>query len=119
MSRARPVPSRRAFTPRADLRGNVEGVARASNKIADSVASFLPGNIPRGAAKAGILTVGGLVAFSLLQKIFSTFLFLGVIGAAALLWTKLNSGQGSSGGSGSSDGDDPLSNARRIMDKYK
>lgn len=53
------------------------------------------------------------------MQIFSTFLFLGVIGAAALLWTKLNSGQGSSGGSGSSDGDDPLSNARRIMDKYK
>ena len=52
-------------------------------------------------------------------QIFSTFLFLGVIGAAALLWTKLNSGQGSSGGSDSSDGDDPLSNARRIMDKYK
>lgn len=144
------------------------GVARASDKVADSVASFLPGSIPRGVAKGGILTVGALVVLSLLQKvrpdchacsgavqhgfhgkafvacqisscgsiyaciklpsheeygfvaqIFSTFLFLGVIGGAALLWSKLNSGKASSGGSGSSDGDDPLSNARRIMDKYK
>ena len=45
------------------------GVARASDKIADSVADFLPGSIPRGAAKAGILTVGGLVVLSLLQKV--------------------------------------------------
>ena len=53
-----------------------------------------------------------------LVQIFSTFLFLGLIGGAAFLWVKLSSGSDGGGGSGS-DGDDPLSNARRIMDKYK
>lgn len=55
------------------------------------------------------------------EQIFSTFLFLGVIGGAAYLWLKLNSDKGSGGGgSGSnSNGEDPLSDARRIMDKYK
>lgn len=37
--------------------------------MADSVAGILPGSIPRGAAKIGILSVGGLIAFSILQKV--------------------------------------------------
>ncbi len=53
-----------------------------------------------------------------LAQIFSTFLFLGLLGGAAFLWVKLSSGSDGDGGSGS-DGDDPLSSARRIMDKYK
>lgn len=57
--------------------------------------------------------------FSYLQ-ILSTFFFLALIGGAAFLWVRLNKGSnGGGGGSGGSDGDDPLSNARRIMDKYK
>ena len=53
-------------------------------------------------------------------QIFSTFFFLAIIGGAAFLWVKLSSRGGDGGGSGgSSNGDDPLSNARRIMDKYK
>lgn len=45
------------------------GMARQGDRIADSVAGILPGSIPRGAAKTGILAVGGLIAFSLLQKV--------------------------------------------------
>ncbi|CAL5222613.1 g5007 [Coccomyxa viridis] len=123
--RARPqhMPRRVSITPRADMKRGVEGIARAGDRIADSIAGILPASIPRGAAKIGILSVGGLIAFSVLQKIFSTFFFLAIIGGAAFLWAKLSSGGGGGGGggggSGGSSGDDPLSSARRIMDKYK
>ena len=55
-------------------------------------------------------------------QILSTFFFLALIGGAAFLWVRLNRGRnggGGGGGSGGSGGDDPLSNARRMMDKYK
>ena len=54
-----------------------------------------------------------------LAQIFSTFFFLAIVGGAAFLWVKLSQGENDGGGSGSSNGDDPLSSARRIMDKYK
>ena len=46
------------------------GIGRAGDRAADSVAGLLPGSIPRGAAKIGILGVGGLIAFSVLQKVY-------------------------------------------------
>ena len=37
--------------------------------MADSVADILPGSVPRAAAKVGIIGIGSLIAFSLLQKV--------------------------------------------------
>lgn len=45
------------------------GIARAGDRMADSVADILPGSIPRGAAKVGIIGIGSLIAFSLIQKV--------------------------------------------------
>ena len=50
------------------------GIARAGDRIADSVAGILPASIPRGAAKIGILSVGGLIAFSVLQKVNTNYM---------------------------------------------
>ncbi len=45
------------------------GALRNGNKLADTAADLLPASVPRGAAKVGVIGVGGLVAFWLLQKV--------------------------------------------------
>jgi len=47
------------------------GAVRTGNKLADSAADLLPASVPRGAAKIGVVGVGGLLAFWLLQKVWS------------------------------------------------
>lgn len=47
-----------------------EGAVRSGNKLADSAADLLPASVPRGAAKIGVVGVGGLLAFWLLQKVW-------------------------------------------------
>ncbi|EIE25230.1 hypothetical protein COCSUDRAFT_52800 [Coccomyxa subellipsoidea C-169] len=107
----------RYFAVRAEdkIREKLDGALRSGNKLADSAADLLPESVPRGAAKIGVVGVGGLVAFWLLQKVLSTFVFLGVLGGGAYLWLKLSSNDDSDGG----DSGDALTDAKRIMDKYR
>ncbi|CAL8461797.1 g1328 [Coccomyxa elongata] len=98
------------------VRETLDGFLRNGNKLADTAADLLPASVPRGAAKVGVIGVGGLLAFWLLQKVLSTFLFLGLLGGAAFLWLKLSNKDG--GGDGGGDGD-ALADAKRIMDKYR
>lgn len=87
-------------------------------KMADGIASVLPESIPRPVAKATVIGGLALVAWWLLQKVISFVLFLGVIGGGLYLWYRIsdNSGDDGKGGGGRNEA---LSEAQKIMDKYK
>jgi len=93
--------------------------------LVESAANLVPESVPRPMAKGGVALAGGIIAFWLLQKVLSTFITLALLGGAAYLYFRSSSSNDSSGGSGGGskgrgdDLDDPLADARRIMDKYK
>ena len=66
-----------------------------------------------------------LLFFLVFAQVVSTFITLALLGGAAYLYFRSSSSNDSSGGSGGGskgrgdDLDDPLADARRIMDKYK
>lgn len=105
---------------------NALGVARS---VVETASDLVPESVPRPVAKGGVAVAGGIIAFWLLQKVVSTVLTLVLLGGAAYLYFRSSSSDsdsgGSSGGGSSSSGgrgddlDDPLTDARRIMDKYK
>lgn len=49
---------------------------RTGNRAADSAAGLLPPSVPRGVGKIGLVGVGGLVAFWVLQKVGVPSVFL-------------------------------------------
>ncbi|KAJ9507384.1 hypothetical protein QJQ45_006372 [Haematococcus lacustris] len=95
----------------------------------ESGAALVPDTVPRPLAKGGVAVVGGLVLFGLLKQLLSGLLTLAVMGGVAYWWlTKSDPGSevtdidvkpSSRGGKDDEDLDDPLSEARKIMNKYK
>eukprot|EP00877_Chromochloris_zofingiensis_P002880 jgi/Chrzof1/12593/Cz07g00090.t1 len=106
----------------------LDGVIEMGKGLVESAADLVPQSVPRPVAKGGVALGGALVAFWILQKVVSTALTIALLGGAAWLYFKSSSASDSSSSSrsGSSSGrgvnddpSDPLSEARRIMDKYK
>mmetsp|Transcript_20029 Transcript_20029/g.47731 ORF Transcript_20029/g.47731 Transcript_20029/m.47731 type:complete len:176 (-) Transcript_20029:51-578(-) len=104
-----------------DFDKNKDGFVKTANSVVDTVVEFVPSSVPRPAAKAAVVVVGFLFAFSLLQKLLSTVITLGVLAAAGYFFYT-SSGIGGSGSAGEdidASEDESLDEARRIMDKYK
>eukprot|EP00882_Tetradesmus_deserticola_P002756 GHRQ01002929.1.p1 GENE.GHRQ01002929.1~~GHRQ01002929.1.p1 ORF type:complete len:160 (+),score=51.38 GHRQ01002929.1:327-806(+) len=108
----------------------LDNVIGAGQGFVESAADLVPANVPRPLAKGGVAVATGLVAFWVLQKLVFTVLTIALLGGAAWFYFQYSGGSGSSGGGSSGGGsssrraddgdfDDPLSEARRIMDKYK
>uniref|UniRef100_A0A7R9VET0 Uncharacterized protein n=1 Tax=Chlamydomonas euryale TaxID=1486919 RepID=A0A7R9VET0_9CHLO len=92
-------------------------------KLIDSAADFVPQSVPRSVAKGGVALLGFVFVFGLIQKVISGFVTLAVLLGIGYWYVTRNDDDdgGDSGKRSSSDEDlsDPLSDARRIMDKYK
>uniref|UniRef100_A0A383W2U3 Uncharacterized protein n=1 Tax=Tetradesmus obliquus TaxID=3088 RepID=A0A383W2U3_TETOB len=110
----------------------LDTVISAGQGFVESASNMVPENVPRPVAKTGVAVATGLVAFWVLQKLVSTVLTIALLGGAAWFYFQYAGGSGDGGSSGSGGGasssskravdgdlDDPLSEARRIMDKYK
>lgn len=107
----------------------IDNALEVGGNLVESAASLVPDSVPRGVAKGGVAVAGVLVAFWVLQKLVSTVLTVALLGGAAWFYFQYGGSSGSSddsskrssGSSGSKDVDlnDPLAEARRIMDKYK
>ncbi|GFH23555.1 uncharacterized protein HaLaN_21183, partial [Haematococcus lacustris] len=104
------------------------GLASAGSFLSsalESGAALVPDTVPRPLAKGGVAVVGGLVLFGLLKQLLSGLLTLAVMGGVAYWWlTKSDPGSevtdidvkpSSRGGKDDEDLDDPLSEARKIM----
>lgn len=100
-------------------------VVRTGREGIVSATKLVPDSVPRPAATAGVVVAGFLVFSLILKALFNTFLTLVVVGGLGygafvyLTRSDDDSGKGGSGPSSSKPSDDPLDEARRIMDKYK
>ncbi|GFR50406.1 hypothetical protein Agub_g12623 [Astrephomene gubernaculifera] len=114
----------------------VAGAIKAASGLVDKATELVPESVPRPAAKAGVTIAGVMFVFWLLQKVISGVLTLALFAGLGYYFLSKQSGDGDddaidvtpgSSGSGSGKGrgksgdnlDDPLAEARRIMDKYK
>lgn len=99
----------------------VKGLVEAASGLVDSAASFVPENVPRPAAKTGVAVAGVLLTFWLLQKVISGVVTLALFAGLGYYFLTRNANEPAEkpAPKDSGDLDDPLSEARRIMDKYK
>lgn len=134
-SRRAPVAARRPARGKSGLRTRASPDDRGplgkafdlADSAADTVAGLVPPDLaPRPVVKTGVLVAGGVVAFSIVSKIISTALFVGLVGAGGFLLYQASQeegGGGGRGGGGKGKGGgaaaDALAEARRLMDKYK
>mmetsp|Transcript_32474 Transcript_32474/g.71710 ORF Transcript_32474/g.71710 Transcript_32474/m.71710 type:complete len:152 (+) Transcript_32474:69-524(+) len=103
--------------------GALSGIVSMGNKVVDQVTDFVPESVPRPMAKTGVTVLGGLIILGLIQKVISGVVTLVVLAGLGYYFLTRGSGDDDVIDVGKSkkddDLDDPLSEARRIMDKYK
>eukprot|EP00879_Flechtneria_rotunda_P001202 GHRR01001349.1.p1 GENE.GHRR01001349.1~~GHRR01001349.1.p1 ORF type:complete len:154 (+),score=41.52 GHRR01001349.1:415-876(+) len=103
----------------------IDNAIQTGKGFVESAANLVPESVPRPVAKGGVAVAGVILAFWVLQKLVSTVLTIALLGGAAWFYFQYGGGNGSAGAAGSSSKgsdaslDDPLAEARRIMDKYK
>ncbi|PNH08545.1 hypothetical protein TSOC_004892 [Tetrabaena socialis] len=122
---------RRALIVRAGKDGKddaLSGVVKSVSGMVDKATDMVPESVPRPAAKAGVALAGVMVVFWVVSGVVTLALFAGV---GYYLLTQQGkdsddaidvpppSKRGGSKGKGGDDLDDPLAEARKIMDKYK
>lgn len=103
------------------------GFVGTATGLVESVSNMVPETVPRPAAKAGVAIVGGLLLFTLLKQVLSGVFTLVVLGGLAYVFLIKGTGKDDSIDVSSSskrvkeddNDDDPLSQARNIMNKYK
>ncbi|XP_065875094.1 uncharacterized protein [Euphorbia lathyris] len=85
--------------------------------------SMVPDSVPRPVARISVTAVALAISLFLFKSILSTVFFaLATMGFVYFVFIALNKDQGPKGGGGSggsSSSEDPLEEARRIMEKYK
>ncbi|GLC41585.1 hypothetical protein PLESTB_000699400 [Pleodorina starrii] len=116
----------------------VSDAIKAASGLVDKATELVPESVPRPAAKTGVTIAGIMFIFWLLQKVISGvvtlalfagvgYYFLTQQGAGAdkdgdaidVTSSSSSSSSKKKGGRSGDDLDDPLAEARRIMDKYK
>ncbi|KAF2284490.1 hypothetical protein GH714_025734 [Hevea brasiliensis] len=89
-----------------------DGVEAGTNLVPDSV--------PRPIARISVTVVALAISLFMLKSFLSTAFFaLATMGFVYFIFIALNKDKGPRGGGGSDSSEDPLEEARRIMDKYK
>ncbi|KAG4193138.1 hypothetical protein ERO13_A07G201700v2 [Gossypium hirsutum] len=89
-----------------------DGVEAGTNLVPDSV--------PRPIARISVSVVALFVTLFVLKSFLSTAFFaLATMGLVYFVFIALNKDQGPRGGSGSESMEDPVEEARKIMEKYK
>ncbi|KAJ9176542.1 hypothetical protein P3X46_011845 [Hevea brasiliensis] len=89
-----------------------DGVEAGTNLVPDSV--------PRPIARISVTVVALAISLFMLKSFLSTAFFaLATMGFVYFIFIALNKDKGPRGGGDSDSSEDPLEEARRIMDKYK
>ncbi|KAG1666531.1 hypothetical protein FOA52_014428 [Chlamydomonas sp. UWO 241] len=102
----------------------VKTVLSTGNKLIDTVSDWVPESVPRPVARGGVAVLGALFVFGLIQKVISGFVTLFVLLGIGYFYITRNGDDDDTdkppkARSSADELDDPLSDARRIMDKYK
>ncbi|EFJ48606.1 hypothetical protein VOLCADRAFT_104657 [Volvox carteri f. nagariensis] len=107
----------------------VSGAIKAANGLVDKATDLVPETVPRPAARAGVAIASVMFIFWLLQKVISGVLTLALFAGVGYYFLTQQMADkddtidvtppSKKGGRSGEDLDDPLAEARRIMDKYK
>ncbi|KAG2451243.1 hypothetical protein HYH02_003850 [Chlamydomonas schloesseri] len=107
----------------------VAGAFKAASGFVDKAADLVPESVPRATAKAGVTVAGVMFVFWVLNKVISGVVTLAIFAGLGYYFLTQQGGKDDDavdvtpkapGGKGKgSDLDDPLAEARKIMDKYK
>lgn len=82
--------------------------------------TLVPGSVPRPVARIGVTFVALSIALFLLKSVVSTaFFVLAMMGLIYLGFLAMNPKEGSRVDEGANSSEDPVEEARRIMEKYK
>uniref|UniRef100_A0A0E0MLB0 Uncharacterized protein n=1 Tax=Oryza punctata TaxID=4537 RepID=A0A0E0MLB0_ORYPU len=121
------APSCRPRFPRlvvVSAQSNFSRVVQTAWKVGrdavDAGTTLVPGSVPRPVARIGVTFVALSVALFLLKSIVSTaFFVLAMMGLIYLAFLAMNPKEGSRVDEGTNSSEDPVEEARRIMEKYK
>uniref|UniRef100_A0A804QAG8 Uncharacterized protein n=1 Tax=Zea mays TaxID=4577 RepID=A0A804QAG8_MAIZE len=101
----------------------VQTAWRVGNDAVEAGSNLVPGSVPRPIARIGVAFAAVSVAFFLVKSIVSTALFvLAMMGLIYLSFLAMNPKEASGSRLDEAMGnpsEDPVEEARRIMDKYK
>ncbi|KAE9592080.1 hypothetical protein Lal_00013031 [Lupinus albus] len=100
----------------------VQNAWRVSRDGIEAATDLVPNSVPRPIARISVTLVAFSVALFLLKSFISTaFFVLATMGLAYFAFLAFNKDQGPSknGGTTSTPTDDPVEEAKRIMEKYK
>ncbi|XP_021274136.1 uncharacterized protein LOC110409192 [Herrania umbratica] len=82
--------------------------------------NLVPDSVPRPIARVSVTIVALTVTLFVLKSFLSTAFFaLATMGLVYFIFIALNKDQGPRGGSGTDSMEDPVEEARKIMEKYK
>ncbi|KAL6874005.1 hypothetical protein ACP4OV_014087 [Aristida adscensionis] len=124
-----PIPQRSRLVVAASAQSNfarvVQTAWRVGKDAVEAGTNLVPGSVPRPVARIGITFAAALVALVLFKSVVSTALFvLTMMGLIYLAFLALNPKEASGSrvdeaGAGDNPPEDPVEEARRIMEKYK
>ncbi|KAG2435784.1 hypothetical protein HXX76_006980 [Chlamydomonas incerta] len=107
----------------------VSGAFKTASGLVDKAADLVPESVPRSTAKAGVTVASVMFVFWVLNKVISGVVTLAVVAGVGYYFLTqqgkdddaidVTPKSGGKGGAKGSDLDDPLAEARKIMDKYK
>ncbi|KAJ4826723.1 hypothetical protein Tsubulata_020989, partial [Turnera subulata] len=99
----------------------VQTVWKVAKDGIDAGTDLVPDSVPRPIARVSVTLVVLAVSLFVFKSFLSTaFFVLAMMGLVYFVFIALNKDQGPrGGGGGTNSSEDPLEEARRIMDKYK
>ncbi|GIL82788.1 hypothetical protein Vretimale_8349 [Volvox reticuliferus] len=107
----------------------MSGAIKAASGLVDKATDLVPESVPRPAARAGVAIAGVMFVFWMLQKVISGVLTLAIFAGVGYYFLTKQAAENDDtidvtppakkGGRTDDNMDDPLAEARRIMDKYK
>ncbi|KDP26422.1 hypothetical protein JCGZ_17580 [Jatropha curcas] len=98
----------------------VQTVLKVGKDGIEAGTNLVPDSVPRPIARISVTIAALTISLFVLKSFLSTALFaLATMGFVYFIFIALNKDQGPRDGGGGNSSDDPLEEARRIMEKYK
>ncbi|KAJ8747172.1 hypothetical protein K2173_012888 [Erythroxylum novogranatense] len=98
----------------------IQNVWKIAGDGIEAGTNLVPDSVPRPIARISVTVVASAISLFVLKSFLSTaFFVLATMGLVYFLFIALNKDQRPRGDRGTSSPDDPLEEAKRIMEKYK
>uniref|UniRef100_A0A2P2MZK7 Transmembrane protein n=1 Tax=Rhizophora mucronata TaxID=61149 RepID=A0A2P2MZK7_RHIMU len=115
---SRPIPT--VSAAQSNIFRVIQTVWNVGKDVIEAGTNVVPDSVPRPVARISVTIVALAISLLVLKSFLSTaFFVLATMGLVYFLFIAFNKDQEPRGGGGTNSSDDPVEEARRIMDKYK